>query len=45
MMTARNAGMRAIGVSWGFRPVEELLEAGAEVILETPGDLLAWLVE
>jgi phosphoglycolate phosphatase-like HAD superfamily hydrolase len=37
--------MRAIGVSWGFRPVEELLEAGAEVILETPGDLLAWLVE
>lgn len=43
MMTARNAGMRAIGVSWGFRPVEELLEAGAEVILETPGELLAWV--
>jgi len=43
MMTARNAGMRAIGVSWGFRPVEELLEAGAEVILEEPGELLAWV--
>lgn len=39
MMTARNAGMRAIGVSWGFRPVEELLEAGAEVILGEPADL------
>jgi len=43
MMTARNAGMRAIGVSWGFRPVEELIEAGAEVILERPRDLLACL--
>lgn len=42
MMTARNAGMRAIGVSWGFRPVEELLEAGAEVILEEPGELLGF---
>lgn len=43
MMTARNAGMRAIGVSWGFRPVEELRAAGAEVILETPGELLDWI--
>lgn len=43
MMTAVNAGMRAVGVSWGFRPVEELKEAGAEVILETPGELLELL--
>jgi phosphoglycolate phosphatase len=43
MMTARNAGMRAIGVSWGFRPVEELLEAGAEVILGSPSELLEWV--
>ncbi|MBL9157643.1 MAG: HAD-IA family hydrolase [Verrucomicrobiales bacterium] len=43
MMTAKAAGMRAIGVSWGFRPVEELNWAGAEVILETPADLLAWV--
>lgn len=42
MMTAKAAGMRAIGVSWGFRPVEELNWAGAEVILETPADLLAY---
>tara|TARA_R110002096_G_scaffold70208_2_gene168403 strand:- start:5073 stop:5735 length:663 start_codon:yes stop_codon:yes gene_type:complete len=43
MMTAVNAGMHAIGVSWGFRPVEELRAAGAERILETPEDLLALL--
>lgn len=43
MMTARNAGMRAIGVSWGFRPVEELRETGAEAILGTPRELLEWV--
>lgn len=40
MMTAVNAGMLPVGVSWGFRSVQELHEAGAEVILEEPGDLL-----
>lgn len=40
MQTAKNAGMRTIGVAWGFRPVEELLAAGAERIVETPGELL-----
>ncbi|MDF2377608.1 MAG: HAD family hydrolase [Verrucomicrobiales bacterium] len=44
MMTAVNAGMRAIGVSWGFRPVEELKEAGAERILDQPGELLELLL-
>jgi phosphoglycolate phosphatase len=41
MMTAVNAGMLPVGVSWGFRSVEELRQAGAEVILETPADLPA----
>jgi len=40
MQTAKNAGMSGIGVAWGFRPVEELLAAGAERIVETPGELL-----
>jgi phosphoglycolate phosphatase len=43
MFTAVNAGMRAVGVAWGFRPVEELREAGAEIILEGPGDLMSLL--
>lgn len=43
MFTAVRAGMRAVGVSWGFRPVDELQSAGAETILEHPADLLAHL--
>ena len=31
--TARNAGMDEIAVAWGFRDKEELLEAGAEVLV------------
>lgn len=38
--TAKAARMRAIGVSWGMRPVEELRRAGADVILESPAQLL-----
>lgn len=40
MHTAVNAGMRAVGVSWGFRSVEELREAGAEFVLGSPAELL-----
>lgn len=40
METAAAAGMRAIGVSWGFRPVEELRDHGAEIIVDHPADLL-----
>jgi len=41
MMTAVNAGMLPVGVSWGFRSVDELRKSGAEVILGTPADLPA----
>ncbi len=40
MDTATAAGMRAVGVSWGFRPVEELRAHGAEVVVSHPADLL-----
>ena len=32
MATAENAGLQSVGVSWGFRSVEELEEAGADFI-------------
>ncbi len=39
MQTAKAAGMTAIGVAWGYRPKELLMEAGAEMIAETPEEL------
>ena len=41
MQTAIAAGMVPIGVDWGFRPAAELVEAGAERVISTPGELLA----
>ena len=41
--TARNAGVACCAVSWGFRSVESLKEAGAERIAATPQALLAML--
>ncbi|WP_282121882.1 HAD family hydrolase [Algibacter mikhailovii] len=41
--TAKNANMLAVGVSWGFRNTEELIENGANHILEKPLDLMAIL--
>jgi len=38
--TARAAEMRAIGVTWGFRPRAELEAAGADVIVDRPAELL-----
>ena len=39
MDTAKNAGMLSIGVTWGFRPKEELVEYGAKVLLDSPLEL------
>ncbi|MBL8968357.1 MAG: HAD family hydrolase [Spirochaetaceae bacterium] len=43
MATARSAGMRAVGVAWGFRGSGELREAGADRVIEEPRELLALL--
>ncbi len=40
MLTAKNSEALAVGVAWGFRPVEELVEYGAARILDVPFDLL-----
>ncbi len=41
MDTAKNAGFLPVGVLWGFRPKEELVEHGAKVLLGTPLELFA----
>lgn len=40
MQTASNAGIQAVGVSWGFRDREELVNHGASVVIDEPGELL-----
>jgi phosphoglycolate phosphatase len=43
METAVSAGCFAIGVSWGFRSVEELKQSGAAVIVDHPSQLVTLL--
>ena len=45
MKTGVAAGMRTIGVSWGFRPVEELIGAGAQQIIDKPEQAAALMEE
>jgi phosphoglycolate phosphatase len=40
MQTADNAGMRGVGVSWGFRDRAELVEHGASTVIDDPAQLL-----
>ncbi len=40
MQLAKNAGFLPVGVSWGFRPKEELLDNGAVQVLKHPLELL-----
>lgn len=39
MEMARNAGVRAIGVAWGYHDPQELMEAGASAVANTPEQL------
>lgn len=40
MQTAVRAGMTPVGAGWGFRPVQELIDAGAVRVLDHPLALL-----
>lgn len=40
IITARNAGARSIGVTWGFRSREELESEGADHIVTHPSEIL-----
>ena len=44
MQMAKAAGATAIGVSWGYAPVDALMEAGADAIAHHPGDLLSHIL-
>ena len=40
MQTAKASGMFAIGVLWGFRSADELIANGADILVETPHQIL-----
>lgn len=40
MQTAKNAGLYAVGVTWGFRSKEVLLKNGADVLVHRPEQIL-----
>ena len=39
MMTAHNAGVTAVGVTWGFRPRAELEEYNADIIIDSAAEI------
>ncbi len=43
MQTAKNAGFTALGVLWGFRTKDELINGGAKFIAEKPLDILNFI--
>jgi len=43
MQTARNAGITAVGVTWGFRPRAELEEFSPAYIIDSPEELLSFV--
>ena len=43
IVTADNADIRCVSVSWGFRDVNFLMEHGAGVVIERPLELLEYL--
>lgn len=44
IITARNAGVKSIAVTWGYRDKEQLLEAGATVFASTPEQLISLII-
>jgi len=43
MLTGKAAGFFTVGVSWGFRSVDEMRAAGSDAIIDQPSGLLALL--
>lgn len=43
MLTARNARVESVGVSWGFRPQEELVQYNADHIVNTADRILEFI--
>lgn len=45
ILTARNAGLPCMSVTWGFRTRNELLTAGATLLIDNPSEVLSSIVD
>lgn len=43
IVTAKNAGLKCVSVSWGFKDKSFLLDNGAEIIVDTVDELEQWI--
>ncbi|MDO4438888.1 MAG: HAD family hydrolase [Eubacteriales bacterium] len=43
MQTGKNAGMKTVGVLWGFRDKEELESNGADIIISSPEEIIDYI--
>ena len=41
--TGKAAGIKTVGVTWGFRQKDELIEAGADIIISKPAELKSYV--
>jgi phosphoglycolate phosphatase len=44
MLTGHNAGLKTVGVTWGFRDRQELIDHSADFLVDHPGELLKFIV-
>ncbi len=44
MQTGKNCQLFTIGVSWGFRPISELIEYQADLIVNTPQEIIDYVL-
>ena len=44
IVAARACGVFAVGVTWGYGPIDELRDAGADALVDSPAELLVSLV-
>ena len=43
MQTGKNAGATACGVTWGFHTSDELLASGADIVVDTPEQIIEYI--
>lgn len=44
MITGKNAGATACGVTWGFHTAEELLQSGADIVVDRPEQIIDYIL-